>query len=54
MALPLLAIGITGDARLIAAVTAFQYLPFLLMGLPAGVVIDRLDRRWIAVGAQLH
>ena len=52
MALPLLAIGITGDARLIAAVTAFQYLPFLLMGLPAGVVIDRLDRRWIAVGAQ--
>lgn len=50
--MPLLAIGLTDDARLIAAVTAFQYLPFLLVGLPAGVVIDRLDRRWIAVAAQ--
>lgn len=53
VALPLLAIGVTDDARLIAAVTAFQYLPFLLIGLPAGVVLDRLDRRWVAVGAQL-
>ena len=52
VALPLLAIRVTGDARLIAAVTAFQYLPFLVIGLPAGTVIDRLDRRWIAVTAQ--
>ncbi len=52
IALPLLAITITGDARLIAAVTAFQYLPFLVIGLPAGTVIDRFDRRWIAVAAQ--
>ena len=52
VALPLLAIRLTDDARLIAAVTAFQYLPFLVIGLPAGTVIDRLDRRWIAVAAQ--
>ncbi len=51
--MPLLAIGLTNDARLIAAVAVFQYLPFLLIGLPAGVVLDRFDRRWIAVIAQL-
>ena len=52
VAMPLLAIRLTDDARLIAAVTAFQYLPFLVIGLPAGTVIDRFDRRWIAVAAQ--
>lgn len=53
IAMPLLAIGITRDARLIAAVAVFQYLPFLVIGLPAGVIIDRYDRRWIAVSAQV-
>lgn len=52
VAMPLLAIRLTDDARLIAAVTVFQYLPYLLIGLPAGVIIDRFDRRWIAVIAQ--
>ena len=52
VAMPLLAIRLTGDARWIAAVTAFQYLPFLVVGLPAGTLIDRFDRRWIAVFAQ--
>ena len=52
VALPLLAIQLTDDVRLIAAVAVFQYLPFLVIGLPAGVVIDRFDRRWIAVVAQ--
>jgi len=52
VALPLLAIRLTDDARLVAAVAVFQYLPYLLIGLPAGVLIDRYDRRWIAVGAQ--
>lgn len=52
VAMPLLAIRLTGDARWIAAVTAFQYLPFLVIGLPAGTLIDRFDRRWIAVIAQ--
>ncbi len=51
--MPLLAIQLTGDARLVAAVAVFQYLPFLIIGLPAGVVLDRFDRRWIAVAAQM-
>ncbi len=51
--LPLLAITLTDDVRLIAAVAVFQYLPFLVIGLPAGVVIDQYDRRRIAVVAQV-
>ena len=53
VALPLLAIELTDDARLVALVTVFRFLPFLLVGLPAGVLLDRLDRRRIAVVAQL-
>ncbi len=52
VAMPLLAIQLTDDARLIAAVVLFQFLPFLVIGLPAGVVLDRFDRRRLAVGAQ--
>jgi MFS family permease len=50
---PLLAITLTGDARLVALVAAFRFLPFLVIGLPAGVLIDRFDRRHIAMIAQL-
>lgn len=53
VALPLLAYDLTNDARLIALVAVFQYLPFLLVGLPAGMLLDRFDRRSIAAGAQL-
>ncbi len=51
--MPLLAIQLTDDARLVAAVAVFQYLPFLVIGLPAGMMLDRFDRRWIAVVAQM-
>lgn len=50
---PLLAIDLTDDPRLIALVSAFRFLPFLTIGLPAGVLIDRFDRRKIAMLAQL-
>ncbi|NNE94513.1 MAG: MFS transporter [Acidimicrobiales bacterium] len=50
---PLLAIGLTDDARLVALVAAFRVLPFVTIGLPAGVVIDRVDRRHLALVAQL-
>lgn len=50
---PLLAIELTDDARLIALVAAFRFLPFLTIGLPAGVLIDRFDRRRIAMSAQI-
>lgn len=49
---PLLAITLTDDARLVALVAAFRFLPFLVIGLPAGVLIDRFDRRHIAMVAQ--
>lgn len=50
---PLLAISLTDDARLVALVAAVRTVPFLVIGLPAGVVIDRFDRRHLAMAAQL-
>ena len=43
-ALPLLAVTITRDPRLVAVVTAATFLPWLLLSLPAGAVVDRYDR----------
>jgi MFS family permease len=43
-ALPLLAVTVTRDPRLIAVVSAAAYLPWLVLSLPAGVVVDRYDR----------
>lgn len=50
---PLLAVSLTDDARLVAVVAALRVLPFLVVGLPAGVLIDRSDRRNVAMVAQL-
>lgn len=44
-AAPLLALSLTRDPRLIAGVTTALTLPYLLFSLPAGVIIDRVDRR---------
>lgn len=52
VAYPLLAVTLTDDARLIAFVTMCRLLAFPLLGLPAGVIIDRFDRRWLAIAAQ--
>lgn len=43
-AVPLLAVTITRDARLISIVSAVTYLPWLLLSLPAGAMVDRHDR----------
>jgi MFS family permease len=43
-ALPLLAVTITRDPRLVSVVTAAIFLPWLLLSLPAGAVVDRCDR----------
>ena len=43
-ALPLLAVTITRDPRLVSVVTAATYLPWLVLSLPAGVLVDRYDR----------
>jgi MFS family permease len=44
-AIPLIATTLTRDPLLISAVTAVAFLPWLLFGLPAGLLIDRVDRR---------
>jgi MFS family permease len=51
--LPLLAIAETGDARLVALVAAVRVVPFVVLGLPAGLILDHFDRRVIAVIAQI-
>lgn len=50
-AAPLLALTLTDDARLIAAVDVAAMLPWLLLSLPAGVFIDRHERRRILTAA---
>jgi predicted MFS family arabinose efflux permease len=51
-ALPLLAASITTDARLVSIIALMLELPWLLLALPLGVVIDRLNRRRIILGTQ--
>jgi MFS family permease len=51
-ALPLLAVTITRDPRLVSVVTAATYLPWLLLSLPAGAVVDRHDRATLMWRAQ--
>ncbi len=50
---PLLALSLTNDSRLIAAVTFAAMLPWLILSLPAGVYLDRHDRRIIMFRANL-
>ena len=45
-AVPLIATTLTRDPALIAGVAAVAYLPWLLFGIPAGVLLDRVDRRF--------
>jgi MFS family permease len=51
-ALPLLAVTITRDPRLVSVVTAATFLPWLLLSLPAGAVVDRYDRATLMWRAQ--
>jgi len=43
-AVPLLAVAVTRDPRLVSLVTAATTLPWLLLSLPAGALVDRHDR----------
>lgn len=42
---PLVAIALTRSPQLIGLLTAAVWLPWLLLGIPAGVLVDRWDRR---------
>ncbi|HEY2287543.1 MAG TPA: MFS transporter [Streptosporangiaceae bacterium] len=54
-ALPLLAVTISRDPRLVAVVTAAGFFPWMVLSLPAGALVDRYDRAtlmWRAQAAQ--
>ena len=51
-ALPLLATTLTDSPRLIAGVTAAQFLPWLVFGPFGGVIVDRSDRRRLILSTQ--
>jgi MFS family permease len=50
-AAPLLAISLTDSTVLISAIGAMVMLPWLLFAIPIGVLVDRVDRRFILAGA---
>lgn len=47
IAVPLIATTLTRDPLAIAALGALAFLPWLVFGLPAGMIVDRFDRRRI-------
>jgi MFS family permease len=53
VAMPLLVLQLSGSAFLTALVAAGQVAPYLVFGLIAGAVADRVPRRWLMVVAQL-
>ena len=50
-AAPLLAITLTDSTILISAIGAMVMLPWLLFAMPIGVMVDRVDRRFILAGS---
>jgi MFS family permease len=53
VAIPLVAIGFTRSPTLIAGLTLAFTLPWLLFSLPAGAVVDRVDRRLLMLAANV-
>ena len=52
-AAPLLTLALTNDERLIAGVSFCAAIPWLVLSLPAGVYIDRFDRRKLMIAANI-
>jgi MFS family permease len=52
-ALPLLAVTITRNPLMISLVTAAEFLPWMLLSLPIGVLVDRHDRATLMWRAQV-
>lgn len=52
-AAPLLTLSLTSDPRLIAGVSFASSLPWLVLSLPAGVYIDRLNRKTLMISVNL-
>ena len=53
VALPFATLSVGGDVGDVALVSAAQFLPFVLLALPAGVWADRYDRRRILIASDL-
>lgn len=53
VAMPLLALTLTSDERLLSLVTLTTFVPWILLALPVGVFVDRLDRQHLMVAANL-
>jgi DHA3 family macrolide efflux protein-like MFS transporter len=51
LALIWLVLSLTGSSSLTGLVAMSAYLPVLILGLPAGALVDRLDRRRVMLGA---
>lgn len=43
---------VTGDPALIAVVALASFVPTLLLSIPAGVLVDRMNRKYLLVGAE--
>lgn len=53
IALPLVAALFTNDPLLVSGLIAARFLPFLLFGLAAGVIVDRVDRVRLMIGTNV-
>jgi MFS family permease len=53
VAMPLLVLTLTTDERVLALATFALFVPWLLIGLPVGVGVDRLNRKHLMAGASL-
>ena len=51
IAYPLLVLALTGSAAMAGFVLFARTIPHALFALPAGVVADRYDRKWLMIGA---
>lgn len=50
-AVPLIATTLTRDPLAISVIAALAYVPWLVFGLPAGMIVDRFDRRIVMAAA---
>ena len=53
VAMPLLALSLTDDERLLALTTLVTFVPWLLLALPFGIAVDRNDHRLLMISANL-
>lgn len=53
VAMPLLALSLTDDARLLSLAAFATFVPWVVLALPVGIVVDRLDRQRLMATASL-